>query len=105
LNQAPKIDKETCKIDFSKSTEEIINLIRGLSPYPGAWTIMNSGMIKIYKATAEAVGSRNAPGKYDTDNRSYLRFQTGTGLIDIIELQAEGKKRMAIKEFLRGNKL
>jgi methionyl-tRNA formyltransferase len=62
-------------------------------------------MIKIYKAIPGTTGTKKAPGDYETDNRTFLRFQTGSGVIDIIELQAEGKKRMEIKEFLRGNKL
>lgn len=105
LNLAPKIEKEICRIDFNKSATGIINLIRGLSPYPGAWTTINSSMIKIYKAIPGTTGTKKAPGDYETDNRTFLRFQTGSGVIDIIELQAEGKKRMEIKEFLRGNKL
>lgn len=103
---APKIFKETGKIDWKKPANTIHNLVRGLSPYPAAWTEINGKTCKIY-LTELISGSLpdKAPGEYQTDGKNHLYFQTGDGLLSIIELQMEGKKRMRIAEFLRGNKL
>ncbi|HSB93369.1 MAG TPA: methionyl-tRNA formyltransferase [Flavitalea sp.] len=105
LHHAPKIFTETCKIDWTKPANEVFNLIRGLSPYPGAFTFINDKMLKIFSAE-KIDGQLNAnPGTYDTDGKSYLRFSCHAGKIDCKEIQLEGKKRMHIEEFLRGNKL
>ncbi|MFN3402826.1 MAG: methionyl-tRNA formyltransferase [Cytophagaceae bacterium] len=104
MKSAPKITKETCKIDWNKPSKEIQNLVRGLSPYPGAWTILNDKFLKIYTITpAENVQDSNQT--ILTDNKTYLFHKTGDGYIAIKDLQMEGKKRMTIEEFLRGNKL
>ena len=102
LKSAPKIFKETCKIDWSKTTDQIHNHIRGLSPYPAAWTMLNNKVLKIYKAskTTEILKS-----DFETDSKSYMKFKTSDGAINLIEIQIEGKKRMLIEDFLRGFKL
>lgn len=106
IKQAPKIHKETCKIDWNKTSEEIRNFIRGLSPYPAAWTTLIDKNCKIYKASiVNKGGNTKKPGEYLTDGKTYLHFATANGLISIEELQLEGKKRMSVEEFLRGNKL
>lgn len=106
MHHAPKIFKETCQIDWSKSAVEIHNLVRGLSPYPAAWTTINEKTCKIYKTEVRDSNSLNLnPGDFRTDGKNYLKFQCGDGVLDIIELQLEGKKRMKIDDFLRGNKL
>lgn len=106
LNHAPKIFKETGKIDWNKSAVSINNLIRGLSPYPAAWCEINDKSCKIFKAEVVADTSPNAlPGTIQTDNKSYVHFQTGEGALSVLELQLEGKRRMEIGDFLRGNTL
>ena len=106
IKHAPKIFKETCEIDWSKSSEEVYNFIRGLSPYPAAWTMINGTQFKIYKAEKlELTSAGDKPGDYVTDNKSYLHIQTGGSALSIKELQMQGKKRMNIEDFLRGNSL
>jgi methionyl-tRNA formyltransferase len=106
IKHAPKIFKETCEIDWSKSSEEVYNFIRGLSPYPAAWTMINGTQFKIYKAEKLELTSAGAkPGDYASDNKSYLHIQTGGSALSIKELQMQGKKRMNIEDFLRGNNL
>jgi methionyl-tRNA formyltransferase len=106
LHHAPKIFKETCKIDWTQSSESIHNLVRGLSPYPAAWIEFLDKTCKIFKTTFE---KENLLGKqvgdWETDGKTYLKFQTGNGAISILELQLEGKKRMKIDELLRGLKI
>jgi methionyl-tRNA formyltransferase len=102
LRHAPKIFTETCKIDWNHSIIAIYNLIRGLSPYPAAFTYLNDKMLKIYKAKKELHDSPKSPGSFETDNKTYLKFAGSDGYIFITEMQLEGKKRMSIEEFLRG---
>lgn len=99
---APKIFTETCKIDWGKSTDEIYNLIRGLSPFPGAFTELKGKIFKIYSSEKYHTLNPAFPGTFETDGRTYLRFACGDGYIYAKEIQAEGKKRMAVEEFLRG---
>lgn len=101
-HHAPKIFKETCQIDWSKSALEVHNLVRGLSPYPAAWTIINEKNCKIYSTTVLDETSNGEVGTFLTDNKTFLHFQTGTSMISILSLQLEGKKRMDIADFLRG---
>ena len=104
VKHAPKIFKETCKIDWNQQSEKIIDFVRGLSPYPGAWTIINNKTYKIFEVAAvkEKVNSENL---LSTDQQNYLYFKTGDGWVSIEILQQEGKKRLNIKEFFRGNKI
>ena len=104
LKHAPKIFTETCKIDWNQSAGAIYNLIRGLSPYPAAFTYLNEKMLKIYKAKKEMHQSPKSPGSVETDNKTYLKFAAADGYIHITELQLEGKKKMMVEEFLRGYK-
>ena len=103
---APKIYKETGKINWNRSAAEVHNLVRGLSPYPAAWTILNGKTIKIFTTELLPMDIRGkTPGEYQSDGKTYLHFQTGAQAIAIQELQMEGKKRMGIGEFLRGNRV
>jgi len=104
-HHAPKIFKETCQIDWSKPAEEIHNLVRGLSPYPAAWTTLAGKICKIYTTALLDQSSDGEMGTFLTDNKSFLHFRTGKGLLSVLSLQLEGKKRMEIAEFLRGNSL
>ena len=102
LKHAPKIFTETCKIDFNKPVEEVFNLIRGLSPYPAAFTLFNTKKLKIYSADKNLTPPQIAPGHWQTDKKNYLQFACSNGSIHVLELQLEGKKKMKIDEFLRG---
>lgn len=102
---APKIFKEDCLINWKNSTENIRNFIRGLSPYPGAYTYVNNKSLKIFKVEKEISSHNELPGKIITDKRSYLKFATTDGYINVKELQSEGKRRMSTPDFLRGNNL
>ncbi len=102
IPEAPKLHTETCKIDWHKNAQEVFNLIRGLSPYPGAFTFLNEKMLKIYKASFEVAPISKAIGGVETDGKTYLRFAAVDGWIYVKELQLEGKKRMLIEDFLRG---
>lgn len=104
LNHAPKIFKETCMIDWNQKAENIHNLIRGLSPYPAAWTNIDDKTCKIYSSEVIDDLKGKAIGEMETDNKKYLRFQTAEGALEIKEIQMQGKKRMPIEDFLRGHK-
>lgn len=103
ITYAPKITKETTQIDWNKSAEGIHNLIRGLSPYPGANFIHNGKLLKIYKSKV-VNGKKLSPGAIlQSDNE--LLIGCGSGSLSILEIQMEGKKRLGIDEFLRGYNL
>lgn len=105
LHHAPKLFKETGEIDWTKSAESIHNLVRGLSPYPAAWTKFEDKVCKIYKTRYFTNQKTDkAAGTLDTDNKTYLKVQTGDGVLEILELQLEGKKRMKVDDLLRGFK-
>ena len=105
LNHAPKIFTETCQIDFHKSTSQVHNLIRGLSPFPGAFCYLNNKMLKIYRSEKEASlnpSEGETLGTFITDNKTFLKFVCTDGYIHVKELQLEGKKKMNVEDFLRG---
>ena len=102
IKHAPKIFTDTCKIDWHKSVTEIHNLIRGLSPYPGAITSLDGKVLKIFGSKKIADPVQDIPGTMQTDGKTYLRFSCADGYIDVLNLQLEGKKRMTTSEFLRG---
>ena len=99
---APKIFKENCLIDWNKPTEQIHNFIRGLSPYPGAYTMLRGKMLKIFESEKIITQHHHVAGEFITDNKSAIQFTTSDGYINVLSLQAEGKKRMTAEEFLRG---
>jgi methionyl-tRNA formyltransferase len=107
IKHAPKIFKETCEIDWANPSDYLYNFIRGLSPYPAAWTTLEGRSYKIFRADKvdAPVHPNCKPGEFVTDNETYLHMCTGQGHISIIEWQPEGKKRMNIQDFFRGNKL
>ena len=99
---APKLNTDTSKINWNLPVESIYNLIRGLSPYPAAFTILKGKVFKIYKSEFKLVNPSNPPGEFETDHKTYLRFAGADGYIYAKNVQAEGKKRMDVVEFLRG---
>jgi methionyl-tRNA formyltransferase len=104
---APKIFKETCEINWDQSSDSIRNFVRGLSPYPSAWTTLNGKVYKIFQVLAPAASRQSPvnPGEIETDNKTFLQIKTQDGWISIIEFQPEGKRRMIVTEFFRGNKI
>jgi len=102
LEQAPKIFTGTCLINFNKPVAEVNNLIRGLSPYPAAFTMLNNKKIKIYKAAIINTQPKIPAGQWHSDKKNFLYFSCNNGYISVLELQLEGKKKMKIDEFLRG---
>lgn len=105
LKTAPKIFKETCRVNWNQPAVNVHNFVRGLSPYPAAWTVWNNKSYKIFKTSILPVNENGKPGEYLTDNKTFLHVHTSKGMISILELQPEGKRRMTIEEFFRGNKL
>jgi methionyl-tRNA formyltransferase len=101
---APKIFKETCEIKWDMKSDDVVNFVRGLNPYPSAWTTINGKFYKVHKVS-KVQGIAGNAGEYASDSKKYLHFKTSNGSVSIDELQPEGKKRMGIEEFFRGNKL
>ena len=102
LKHAPKLPTDTCRIDWTKNTEHINNLVRGLSPYPTAFTLLENKKLKVFKAERSNERLSNTPGNFETDGKNYLRFACSNGYLNITDMQLEGKKRMDVKDFLRG---
>ncbi len=105
LKHAPKIFKEDCKVDWNKPSLEVFNFIRGLSPYPTAFTLLNDKTLKIFKVDIEEKEPAIAAGGFLTDGKTFLKFATKDGFIKLQDIQYEGKKRMPIEDFLRGMRL
>ena len=106
LKPAPKIFKETCKIDFNEKAQRIHNLVRGLSPYPAAWCELldregNATAIKVFETEILNSGNGGEPGTFTYDKKN-IDVATGEGIIRIKTLQYPGKKRLSSEEFLRG---
>ncbi len=99
---APKITRETCMIDFTNDAVSIHNLVRGLSPHPGAFFVHDGKQYKIYKTALS--DEKLAPGAFKT-TKHQIFAGTGDGSLEILEIQPEGKKRMIADEFLRGYRL
>jgi methionyl-tRNA formyltransferase len=107
LKTAPKIFREDCRIDWTKPTTEVFNKIRGLSPYPAAFTYFTSPageshLFKIYKTIKSVINSDLQPAVLLTDGKTDLSVTTADGVLHIREIQQAGKKMMRIDEFLRG---
>lgn len=100
IKHAPKIFKEDGKIDFTKTVEEVHNFVRGLSPYPAAWTMLGDKTLKIFMGEKEHLPTIREP--FITDGKTFLKMKCANGYYSLKELQLEGKKRMGIEEFLRG---
>jgi methionyl-tRNA formyltransferase len=108
LKPAPKIFKETCRIDWCKTTKEVYDFIRGLSPYPAAWTELKTAKnesftVKIFETGKIREQHDLIPGNIVTDGKKQLDVATSDGFIRIKNLQQTGKKRMSVEDFLSGN--
>ena len=105
LKHAPKIFKDDCKINWEEPLERVYNHIRGLSPYPAAFTTFLGKTLKLFRAEKEAEYHETPAGDFISDGKTFLKFATPDGYISLKEIQLEGKKRMRIDEFLRGIKI
>jgi len=110
LKRAPKIFKEDCHIDWNRPGQMLFNLIRGLNPYPGAYTYLErdtgqSLVCKIFKATFESAPRTDAPGIIATDGKNTMKVAVKDGILHIHSIQQEGKRKMEIQDFLAGFKL
>jgi methionyl-tRNA formyltransferase len=105
LKHAPKIFKEDCLVDWTQNAKHIYDKIRGLSPSPTAYTLLNEKILKIFGATHEIIEPGIQPGGFLTDSKTYLKFAAANGFVSLTDIQLEGKKRMGVEEFLRGVKL
>ncbi len=102
LKHAPKIFTETCEINWNNKTADVYNLVRGLSPYPAAFTTFMGKKLKIFKSAKIYSSPGKTPGSFETDEKSFLRFACNDGWLDVTELQLEGKRKMLTVDFLRG---
>ena len=104
-NYAGMINKQLGKIDFNKSANEIERLIRGLNPWPSAYTKMDGKTLKIWDADVDDSENDSTPGTITEVGKDFIRVATGKGSLKILELQLEGKKRMKTRDFLNGAKI
>ncbi|MEQ6165848.1 methionyl-tRNA formyltransferase [Ekhidna sp. MALMAid0563] len=102
IKHAPKIFKEDCKIDWQQTSEDIRNFIRGLSPYPAAWTKLHGKTLKVFQVERANEGTNKPIGEFYSDGKNYIRVNTKDGTLDVLDLKLEGKKRMKVQDFLRG---
>jgi methionyl-tRNA formyltransferase len=102
LQHAPKIFTSTCHINFEETVEAVHNLVRGLSPFPGAFTYLNGKMFKIFATEKEISSAAEKPGTIVTDNKTFLKIACSNGYIHCLFIQLEGKKKMLMEDFLRG---
>lgn len=107
LRPAPKIFKDTCRIDWTKGVKSVYDFIRGLSPYPAAWTELcepdsSPVTMKIYESSKEFVEHTFAPGTILTDKKTYFKVASTDGFVHLLSVQLAGKKRMNVTDFLRG---
>ena len=108
LKPAPKIFKETCQIDWTKTAKRVYEFVRGLSPYPGAWTTLVGNdkeiVLKIYKTRKTGCTTDQKPGTLRVEQKA-LQVAAGDEWLEIVELQMAGKKRMTARDFLNGTKI
>lgn len=102
---APKIFKEHCLINWDTEAHKIYNLIRGLSPYPTAFTLFENKILKVYEAKTEITNHTEPIGKWISDDKTFLKIACKDGFIHLLSIQLESKKKMSISDFLRGNNI
>ena len=105
LRPAPKIFKEDCEIDWNGDIDTVYNKIRGLSPYPAAWAMIKEHYFKIFRTEKEYCDHNHLTSEVLSDGKTFVKVACRGGYINILELQMAGKKRMEIKDFLRGCRL
>lgn len=102
FKHAPKIFTETCTINWAQPVAEVYNLIRGLAPYPAAFSFLEGKKMKLYKAEIVQANPSVAAGEIETDKKTFIQFACYDGYISVKEIQLEGKKKMLVEDFLRG---
>jgi len=102
MKKAPKIYKETCAINWDQPAEDVRNFIRGLSPYPAAYTFFDEKRCKVFKSSIGSACTEIKPGTACTDNKTFIRVATQDFFLEIEEVQLAGKKRMKVEDLLRG---
>jgi methionyl-tRNA formyltransferase len=102
--KAPKIFKPDCQINWDRNGIDVINHIRGLSPYPTAFTTLHNQKLKVYRASFTAENHTQFPGTLSTDNANFVGFYCLDGLVTLDEVQLEGRRKMPIGDLLRGLK-
>ena len=107
LRPAPKIFKETCRIDWNTGVKKVYDFVRGLSPYPAAWTELHQGetapvSLKIFETEKIFTPHTLKPGTVVTDKKTYFHIASTDGFLRVLSLQLAGKKRMDVADFLRG---
>jgi len=102
IKEAPKLTREGGRINWGLTTQEVHNHVRGLSPYPAAWTTIQGKNCKVFFGKMIQDTSVSSPGKMETDGKTFLRFACSDGWYEVTDMQLEGKKRMDVVEFLRG---
>lgn len=100
--KAPKLFRETCEIDFDQPVEKVHNFVRGLSPYPAAWTTLDGKQLKVLRAHYEKASVDAQPGTFISDNKSWIKIAAADGWLVVTELQLQGRKRMKTSDFLNG---
>ena len=110
LRPAPKIFKDTCHLDFTRTVEELYNQVRGLSPYPAAWCEFVSPEaeaigVKVFEATRHLCNHNHTPGTIITDGKKCIEVACSDGYLQLVSLQLAGKKRLTAEELLRGFRL
>lgn len=100
---APMLNKEVSKIDFAKSATEVANLVRAMNPYPAAHTVYQGRRMRVFGATAESCDKAAACGEILQANTEGILVRCGDGAVKVTELQFDGKKRMPVREYLKGN--
>jgi len=106
VSKAPKITKEICHLNFNQSAQQVHNWIRGLSPYPAAFAYWNGKLLKLFRSRPVAAGDSNAePGTIVMVMKNAFSVQCASGIIDIFEVQLQGKKKMSVEAFLNGQPL
>ena len=101
-SHAPKIFNETCEIDFRLKVDAVHNFVRGLSPFPTAWTSLNGLKLKVFMTNKEVGQPNHAIGAFVTDQKTFIKVACSDGYIHLLDLQLEGRKRMDVKSFLNG---
>ena len=105
VSKAPKIFHETCEINFDQPLAQVHNFIRGLSPYPAAWTKIRDKELKILRTKKIKTKPEDPPGTLVTDHKKSLRFAAQDGYVEVLELKLEGRKQMDVISFLNGRHL
>lgn len=100
--KAPKLYREHCEIDFKQSAQQAHNFVRGLSPYPAAWTTLDGKQLKVLRSEPEQAEHNYPPGQFLSDNKTWIKVAVADGFLSLKSLQLEGRRRLPVEEFLNG---